>query len=116
MDDARSTRRGRDASAGDRLATEAQAAEDSTAGALNVYRFRAECEHDVNKLRWVLGLKVRRVTISIELPFPDAEVEIEADLPLEAVRDAMRQVVEGHVMVQTLARWDEYTGERDYGQ
>jgi hypothetical protein len=42
------------------------------------------------------------------------EVEVEVDLSLEELRDTMRRVVDGHVMVQTVARHNEYMGERDY--
>jgi hypothetical protein len=89
-------------------------AEDGSWRVRKVYRFRAECERDVNELRRRLGMKLYRVTVTTEVPFPDAEVEIETSLALEEIRDAMRRVVDGHVMVQTLARRSQYTGERDY--
>ena len=79
-----------------------------------VYRFRAECQHDVDELRCLLGARLDRITMTIEPPFPDVEVELEIGLSLEELRDEMRRVVDGHVMVQTLARSEEYTGERDY--
>lgn len=83
-------------------------------GANAVYRFRAECQHDVDELRHLLGAKFDKITIVNSPPFPDVEVEIEARLSLEELRDVMRRVVDGHVMVQTVARYGEYTGERDY--
>jgi hypothetical protein len=79
-----------------------------------VYRFRAECQHDVDELRHLLGAKLDRITIINSPPFPDVEVELEIGLSLEEIRDVMRRVVDGHVMVQTIARSEEYTGERDY--
>jgi CHAT domain-containing protein len=78
------------------------------------YRFRAECQADVDKLRRILGTRLDKITIVNSPPFPDVEVEAEADLSLEELRDTMRRVVAGHVMVQTVARRNEYTGERDY--
>ena len=83
-------------------------------GPNRVYRFRAECQADVDELRRLLGTKIDRITIVNSPPFPDVEVEVEVDLSLEELRDTMRRVVDGHVMVQTVARHNEYTGERDY--
>lgn len=80
----------------------------------NVFRFRAECEHDVDELRRILGNHVKKIAKVTESPFPDTDVEIHVDLSLEDLRDAMRKVTDGHVMVQTVAPEDEYTGERDY--
>jgi hypothetical protein len=82
--------------------------------AKNAYRFRAECQHDVDELRRILGGKFDRITIANTPPFPDVEVELEVELTLEELRDVMRGVVDGHVMLQTVAPYDEYTGERDY--
>jgi hypothetical protein len=79
-----------------------------------VYRFRAECQHDVDTLRCLLGLKVDKITMSQEPPFPDVEVSLETALSLEELRDVMRRVVDGHVMVETVARGEAYTGERAY--
>jgi CHAT domain len=78
------------------------------------YKFRAECQPDVDELRQMLGIKIDKVTIVNTSPFPDVEVEIETRLSLESLRNAMRQVVGGHVMVQTVAHAGEYTGERNY--
>src|SRR5205814_312092 len=78
------------------------------------YRFRAECERDVAELRRLLGARLERIIVTSEPPFPDVEVELATGLSLEELRDAMRRIVDGHVMVQTVARSEEYTGERDY--
>ena len=79
-----------------------------------VYRFRAEGQADVDELHRLLGTKIDRITTVNSPPFPDVEVEVEVDLSLEELRDTMRRVVDGHVMVQTVARHNEYMGERDY--
>lgn len=84
------------------------------AHANHAYRFRAECQRDVDELRRLLGLKFDRITIVNSPPFPDVEVELKVELSLEQLRDIMRRVVDGHVMVQTVALYDEYTGERNY--
>lgn len=80
----------------------------------NAYRFRAECQVEVDELRRLIGIQMDRITIVNTAPFPDVEVEIETSLSLNELRDLMRQVVDGHVMVQTVAPTDEYTGERNY--
>lgn len=78
------------------------------------YRFRAECQQDVDELRVLLSRCFDRITVVNSPPFPDVEVELNTALSLEELRAVMRRVVDGHVMVQTVARHDEYTGERDY--
>jgi hypothetical protein len=78
----------------------------------NRYRFRAECQPDVEELRKLLGLNVVRITMTQEPPFPDVEVELATRLSLEELRAAMLKVVDGHVMVETVANKGEYTGER----
>jgi hypothetical protein len=83
-------------------------------GVNSVYRFRAECQPDVDELLRLLGAKFKKITIVISPPYPDVEAEVEIGLDLEELRDVMRRVVDGHVMVQTVARSEEYTGERDY--
>lgn len=80
---------------------------------INTYRFRAECQVDVDELRRLIGTKFDRTTIVNTAPFPDVEVEIETSLSLHELQDLMRQVVDGHVMVQTVASAAEYTGERN---
>jgi hypothetical protein len=80
----------------------------------NRFRFRAECEHDVNELRRLLGVNQNKFTIMNTPPFPDVEVELVIALSLEELRDVMRQVDDGHVMVQTVAQSRDYTGERNY--
>lgn len=80
---------------------------------LNIFRFRAECEHDISELVKILREKI--VTISRTRGyFPDTVAEITTSINLEEVRDAMRKVIDGHVMIQTVAFKEDYTGERDY--
>ena len=43
----------------------------------------------------------------------DNNVEIDVNISLEQLRNAMRRVTDGLVMVQTVAPKDEYTGERN---
>lgn len=89
---------------------------DDPAEDLRVYRFRAELEHDVNELCKILGRRIEKIIKTMKSPylFMDTEVEIHIDLSLEELRDAMREVEDGHVMVQTVTLRDQYTGKRDY--
>ncbi|MBW4448616.1 MAG: protein kinase [Spirirestis rafaelensis WJT71-NPBG6] len=80
---------------------------------LRSYKFRSECEHDIDSLRQLLGKDVVRISKTIAL-FPDTEVEIVTTLGLEDLRDKMRQVEDGHVMVQTLSHKADYTGDRNF--
>lgn len=81
------------------------------------YRFRAECIVDVESLQQVLAAEKVSFKMKIERDsvFPDAEVWIKAPTAsIDSLRGYMRRVVDGHVMVQTLALADDYTGERDF--
>ena len=83
---------------------------------MTVYRFRAECMQDfIEFLKGsskIIGFK--KYLVTQDGHYPDIEVELDADMPLEGLRDELRKVIDGHVMVQTIARADDYTGERDY--
>jgi hypothetical protein len=70
---------------------------------LNRYRFRAECQHDVDELIRLIRAEPHKFFITITPPFPDLEVELVIGLSLEELRDVMRRVEDGHVMVQTVA-------------
>jgi hypothetical protein len=76
------------------------------------YRFRAECQHDVEQLREILGLRIKKITLIVEPPFPDVDTEIITGLPLEEIRKAMLQIEDSHVMVETVSISEEYTGLR----
>ena len=69
-----------------------------------IFSFRAECQHDVDQL--CQALDSAGVSHSMRIKpvgeFPDREVELETNAALEAIRNAMRGVMDGHVMVQTL--------------
>ena len=51
--------------------------------------------------------------MTIKLPFPDIVVELETDMSLNELRGEMRAVQHGHIMLQTVATSDNYTGKRD---
>jgi hypothetical protein len=69
-----------------------------------IYSFRAECQRDVDQLSYALtsaGI-YSSVQSTRDAGFPDVEVELEANATLETIRNVMRDVEDGHVMVQTL--------------
>lgn len=77
------------------------------------YKFRSECAHDVNELRRIMGSEILSIQIQQQY-FPDNSVDLITTSELEDVRNFMRQVVDGHVMLQTVQYYYDYTGERDY--
>lgn len=82
-----------------------------------VYRFRAECAHDVEVLRGVLqtrGVAYTMPQSELSPHWPDVVCTIETNLPLKWLRRYMRDVPDGHVMRQTLSPLATYTGQRDY--
>lgn len=82
------------------------------------FSFRAECPADVIAFERTCA----EVSITTSLAqradgtYPDVEVELETPAGIEDLRDAMRKVVDGHVMLQTLreCRLKDNTLERDY--
>jgi hypothetical protein len=85
------------------------------------YKLRAECRLDVEELRHVLragavrelaGWEIVSLTVEDGALVPDVEVTFASALSLEALRRACENVPDGHVMAETIARADEYTGER----
>ncbi len=74
------------------------------------YKLRAECEHDINALK--KRLKVEEFLN--DEGFPDCEVIIESSLTLSEIRDFIRLISDGHVMLQTIQLAHEYDGIRDY--
>lgn len=83
-----------------------------------VFSFRAECMDDVEKLHeeCVAAGIIWSMNAKPDMPYPDVDVEIKAETTLEVLRGLMRQVVDGHVMLQTLRECSlaENSLERDY--
>jgi|SRR5471030_1450310 len=92
------------------------ASADGTVG--SEYRFRAECQQDVDLFMHAISAYVERpwtITRDESGGFPDVEVQF---CLTKAIRPrsllwAANTVVDGHVIVQTLALAEDYTGERD---
>ena len=78
------------------------------------YKFRAECEQDVDELRVVLGMKCLKTVKTIAYYFPDTVVDLYTTLSLAEIRNAIREIADGLVMLQTIVIASEYTGERNF--
>jgi hypothetical protein len=71
---------------------------------MSIYSFRAECQVDADQLRHALIAGGISCSMTITQPdqLPDVQVELETQAKLETIRKIMRDVEDGHVMVQTL--------------
>lgn len=77
-----------------------------------VYRFRAECQCDVDSV--ISRGWFQEVSVEQDPDFPDVEVRMRSHHDLGKVRELLSSLEDGHVMVQTVNTAGEYTGERDY--
>ncbi len=76
----------------------------------NTFKFRAECLYDVNAAL----KKVPCSKFKIECNFlPDCTAEIETSYTLEQVKESLKRIIDGHVMLETIAPIAKYTGERN---
>ena len=80
---------------------------------LSHFKFRAECEYDVNKLRKLMGSRCHKIIKEIGLS-PDTVVDLFTTMSLDDLRNEMGKIEDGHVMIQTVALVEGYTGERNY--
>jgi 2-keto-3-deoxy-6-phosphogluconate aldolase len=78
---------------------------------MNKYKFRAECLIDVVKFLKCAHLLAYRIE-NIGYGFPDVEVTLFSKSDLTEIKRLMRQVPDGHVMIETLAGARVYTGDR----
>lgn len=95
-----------------------------TTGNSQKYRCRAECVSDAAELLNAMGKEFEAIGIKREsiklptgetLPVGDCEILLVVNgLTLEAVRDRIRTIEDGHVMLQTVATADQYEGKRDF--
>lgn len=82
---------------------------------MTMYRFRAEALLDIDRLRWRLCAAGIEFTMAqVHRLFGDWQAALKVDLTIEQVREHMRHVPDGHVMVQTVAYSAHYTGERNF--
>jgi hypothetical protein len=78
---------------------------------INTYCFRAEHEYDVDELRKLISLRIKKLTKQISYPDYLTEVEIETDLSLEQMQAEMCKVKHGSLMVHTIDYKDQYSGK-----
>lgn len=78
---------------------------------LILYRFRAECVHDVAELIKSIPFQYE---VSILKPgyLPDVTVSLLTSAPLSQIKDAMRDLPDSHVMLETIQPAHLYSGER----
>lgn len=82
----------------------------------NDYKFRAECSVDIDL--FVEKFKSHIITIDrkSDPDFPDEDVEFSSLKSLDEVRQVMKEIEDGHVMLESLNYADEYTGDRYYDE
>jgi len=84
---------------------------------INTYRFRAECQADVEELKKILPghYQITPQTLHYqgkEVPIPDVEVLLTTTKSLQEVFQKMKSITDGHVMAETVQFVTEYTGIR----
>ncbi|MDY6902996.1 MAG: GUN4 domain-containing protein [Cyanobacteriota bacterium] len=78
------------------------------------YKFRAECQHDVDELNKILSPHIKEITKTKDTDFPDMYVEMSVYLSLEEIQAKIKDIEDGHVILETLELKYDYTGERKY--
>lgn len=81
------------------------------------YKFRAECNQDIEQ--FLNALPKNEILSHQTFPDlngrPDVETIIDfASFNIDKIRDFMRLIPDGHIMVQTVALEKDYTGIRNY--
>jgi hypothetical protein len=77
------------------------------------FKFRAECLIDVERFISRLD-SLGWLNITMMNQFPDCYVTFYSERRLDELRAIIRDVPDGHVMLQTIQPAALYTGERDY--
>ena len=88
---------------------------------LTYYRLRAECQFDIGRMLAVVhteSLTLQQNSFINDLNglkayIPDVTVSFASSLTLAEIKQALREIEDGHVMAQTVALAADYTGERD---
>jgi hypothetical protein len=83
----------------------------------NVFKFRAECKHDVKVFMELANFDFEILFFqslkSLEmLGMADVVVRLETNESLEAVKEVFNRIPDSHVMLETIQPAASYTGER----
>lgn len=78
------------------------------------FKFRSECFNDILEFMKLHGEHIGKIGIQRNESFPDCECTFTSELDRGELIEKLRDVVDGHVMVQTLEEEENYTGNRDY--
>ncbi|KAA5548094.1 hypothetical protein [Adhaeribacter rhizoryzae] len=76
------------------------------------YKLRAETREDLDLVIDMFALS--SYTILPHPVFSDVELEFKTNYSLEEIRELLKDVPDAHVMRQTVALKQDYTGERDH--
>jgi hypothetical protein len=90
------------------------------------YKLRAECENDITRFQKAMIKNNKTITkVSMEhqtlemgdvsFPLPDVDFVFTSTNSLQEIKAVLKTVVDGHVMEETVAGLEDYTGERTYG-
>ncbi len=83
---------------------------------MNTYKFRAECELDVKNFMALMPTStiLRIDPIDEDMELPDVECILQTSMTIDRVRFIAFNAEDCHVIAQTIAPINEYTGERDF--
>lgn len=87
---------------------------------MHKYKLRAECFRDIQRFLDLvlansdqqLGIVIDFATLNNGGRLPSATLELETDLTLAQLSSLLNEVPDSHVMRETIAPADQYTGER----
>lgn len=80
----------------------------------HTYKMRAECTADLTRFLEqvpVESFSAKHFKIQ-DVTLPDLVIEFSSPWQLAQIRAAMAEIIDGHVMLETVALASEYTGER----
>ncbi len=79
------------------------------------YKFRAEADIDVFSFIRLTNSQAHNFSVNYyHEGFTECIVTFESALPLHNLKSLAEQVIDGHVMVQTITLASDYTGNRVY--
>jgi hypothetical protein len=82
---------------------------------MNRYRMRAECLIDLTRALLKLGKEPGYLNATIvrgSRIVPDCQMTVETELSINDVRALLLEVVDGHVMYESVDEEEHYTGKR----